>query len=159
MCTHIKQIEVIAKLPGYLFVLTCITDIHEKIFLYCSKEDFTFINSMLNQIGLQGHSLTKETTDEGKSLFMLHDLCELNTIILEENRHPYPIIYVDSRNFGNDSDEEVRYILLQHPNCIVVSNIEMTVSKKHFFIHINQNHRFYAKFQKHISRCVNTYGI
>lgn len=159
MCAHIKQIEIITKLPGYLFVLAGIADIHETIFLSCPKEDYTFISSMLNQIGLQGHCLTKEIAVERKYLFIIDNHCKLNTFGFLKNSHLCSIIYVNGGTFGEKADKRVKYFLMQHPDCIIVSNIEMTVSEKHFYIYINQNHSHYEKIQKYISRCRNTYGI
>ena len=159
MHTQIQKIEITAKVPGYLFALTCIKDINEKIFLNCSAKDYKFINSMLNQIGLQGDSLEKEPTTERKVLFVLQNLNELNAIALSKDTDICLIIYLTNETYIEDSDKIAIHFLMQYPNCIIVKNIEMTVSQKHFFIYVDSNHKYYTKLKKNTLRCSHTNGI
>lgn len=159
MHSQIKQIETIAKLPGYLFVLTVIADINEKIFLSCPKDDYEFISSMLNLIGLRAYSLKKDNTNEDKLLFMLNNLCELDNIIPAEGKQQCFIIYVNNGTFSRDDLNKAEHFLREYPQCIIITNIALAVSTKRFCININQNNQYYEKLQKNISVFGNSYGI
>lgn len=158
MYSQIEQIKTTTKLPGYLFVLTGITDINEKIFLGCHKEDYEFTNSMLNVVGLEVLCL-KEPPCKSKALFILNELHELNSTIQMENYYQCSVIYVKNTVFGQNPLKKVRCFLAEHPQGIIVINENSTVSKKQFCISINQKNRYYDRLQQHILRFGNTYGI
>lgn len=159
MYLEIKQIEIISKLPGYLFGLIGITDIHEKIFLSCSKEDYESISSMLNLIGVQACSITSPITDDNKkSLHIVENLHELN-ILPAKNDYECSIVYVQNGGLNEASNKKIKLFLMKHPHYIVIVNTKLEVSQKQFYININQNNRYFERLQKYVLRFGTAYGI
>lgn len=113
---------------------------------------------MLNLIGIQVYSLTAEFAIGNISLFILNNLQELNSTIYAENNHHCCIVYLNNI-ISNEENKMVEEFLVKYPQYIIITNIELTISKKHFYISMHQNNRYYEKIQKYILRCGTTYGI
>lgn len=157
MGSLIKQLETVAKLPSYLFVLNAITEINEKIFLYCPSEERVFISAMLNLIGLQTCSQRFQITNEIKSLFILNTFNELSDIACEKNNYYCNIIYIVNGISDEIEKQKIEQVLSKYPHFIIVTDVESTVRNKYFLINMHRNNPYYKKLEKYILQYGTTY--
>lgn len=143
MNSKISQIQITSKLPGYLFLLANITNIDDKIFLSCSKEDYLFTNSMLKEIGIH----TQPYSGTNIALIILDNLQTLNTIPLTKNRQICHIVYIKNETLSEYYENEMELFLIQHPQYIIIVNTKLAVSNKFFDIYLNKTNRYFDKIQ------------
>lgn len=143
MNSKISQIKITSKLPGYLFVLANITNIDEKIFLSCPKEDYLFTNSMLKEIGIHAQHFSGTNI----ALLILDNLQILNTITYTKNKQICYIVYIENETISAYYKKEMEIFLIQHPQCIIIINTKLTVTNKSFDIYLNKSNRYFDKIQ------------
>ena len=148
MRTEIKQLRISSKLPGYLYVLSCITAIDEKIILECPTMDYEYICSMLNFIGIKIASSVEKCTEKHKCLYVHANNKIIADTIFKDILSQCVIIDINKKDAEGKTQQFLDKFLLRHPDSIVVINIESGVSTKYFFIKINTRNKYYEKIQK-----------
>lgn len=159
MNSQIKQFEIVARLPSYLFFLIAITEINEKITLYCHENERSFISSMLNLIGIQTCSPVEEISREIKSLFIINSISKLKDIISIKHNNHYGIIYLTSGIIDKIGQQKIKNFIIEYPYYIIITDIELAISKKRFFINIHQGIPCYKQFENYVLRYRSSYQI
>lgn len=149
MDSQIKIIKTSSKLPGYLFVLTGISNIGDSVCLHCSKNSYEFLNSMLRMIGLKTQ-LMKKANKKSNLLIVIDSCQEIKTIKPLIEKGNFSLIYISDSIYLKKLLTYTKKIILQYPHCILVSNIKISVSKKEFFILVNSHNSYYKKINKHV---------
>ena len=159
MHSQIRQLKIVAKLPSYLFLLTAISDINEKIYLHCQKNERELISSMLSLIGIQACYPDTELSSDIRSFYVLNSIFELQQITSVENNSHNSIFYITKETPDKTAQEKIASFIIKYPHYIIVTDIEPSISKKSFFIHIHQDNRYYRRLENHVLHNRNMYQI
>lgn len=146
MNSKISQIQTTSKFPGYLFLLSNITNINDKILLSCPEKDFEFAKSMLKEIGIQAEPFNGKFAED-IVLFLLDNVQQLKNINLAKNQQLCNIIYVETETLNEDSEEKIKLFLVQYPQCIIILNTKLAVSNKCFRIYFHNTSKYYGKIK------------
>lgn len=156
MCSRVKIIKASSKLPGFLFVLAITTNINDTIYVCCNKNDFMVNKTLLKSIGLyaeQFFKLNEITEYNAKTLFILNNPFELNSLIPESNISFANISFIHLLNINSyESLKKEAYRLIeQYPNCIITADISISTKEKAFYIAIKITNSLLEKLKKHIT--------
>lgn len=146
MNSKISQVQTTSKLPGYLFLLSNITNINDEILLSCPEEDYEFANSMLNEIGIQAQPFSGKFAED-IVLFILDSVQQLKNINPAQYQQLCNIIFIKTETLNEDSEEKIKLFLVQYPQYIIIFNTILTVSNKCFCIYFNNANKYYEKFK------------
>lgn len=156
MCSMVKMIKASSKLPGFLFVLAITTNINDTIYVCCDKNDFMINKTLLKSIGLYAEQFIKpnEITEyNAKTLFILNNPFELNSIIPERNISFANISFIHLLNINSYKSliKEANRLIEQYPNCIITADISRSTKENEFYIAIKSTNSLLEKLKKHIT--------
>lgn len=139
--------EMASNLPGYLFILSRITDIGENIRLSCAEKNYDFLCSMLELIGLQGCKSVAKPMAAYKSLYVFENYRDLIMQSLTIHSETSTLIYIYSPTDEMKYDLFIKNYLYKHRQCIIINNVKMDIRKKFFSVYIRESNIYYEKIK------------
>lgn len=146
--------QITSKLPGYLFVLTGITDIGDKVHLNCSSDCFCFTAAMLKEVGIwidTSHILNRNSP----YLFMMDASMQLEKLNKFLKRTNCSVIYIKESDACNNILENASTFVARYPHCIIVVDNAISPFKNKLSILMNSDSSFYSRIENHILRFGN----
>lgn len=137
MSNNIELLQMSAKLPGYLFVLSKITDIDETICLCCRTEQKGFYQSMLALIGLHVWPKVRAPSENiiPHCALIVCDVIEDLECIRKIDIEDFILVILLPEQMPHDRDhllEITRQYLLSSHKWIMISEKVSSVQKKFF---------------------------
>lgn len=146
--------QVTSKLPGYLFVLTSITNIGDKIYLNCSSDCFCFTVAMLREVGIQIDT-SHDSNRKYHNLLIIDSPINFEKICMSLKETECSIIYIKETNADGKISANMPEFVIRYPHCIIIVDNVVNPLKNNFSILINTDNAFYSKIKNHSLRFGN----
>lgn len=154
MAKEAVTFQITSKLPGYLFVLTGITNIGDKVHLNCSQHCFCFTAAMLREVGLQIDT-SHVSNRNSPYLFMMDSSIQLEKLNKFLKKTNCFVIYIKESIDDSKILESASLFVIHYPHFIIVVDNEISPFKNKFSILINPDSPFYSRIENHILRFGN----
>lgn len=142
-----------SRLPGYLFVLSNLCDIHDRVLLRCPEAQSGYFSAMLAEIGLAAQvdavSSGKDWPDYALSVCeRWQDITSCLSIGADTIIAFLPSSSISALGF----EEHIEGFLSQNPNIIFINEIQNGIMEKNFTVMVSQAYNAFAKLKENMLR-------
>lgn len=151
MKSNTELFSLSSALPGYLFVLAALSDLHDVVSLDCPGTVRSFFAAMLAKIGLsvQGPATEATRSKADFSLKVCKDMQDLPQLPLVEGEgttvvlFPYQTAMPEFERFAEQ-------FLPLRPDCILVNGLQDQTASKSFVIAVSRECRSLVRLEKNM---------
>lgn len=151
MNEKVEQLQLTAKLPEYLYVLTNLSNIGDSLALFCPKAFVDHYTGMLRFIGLEVAKDWKEKQPQYK-LCVCTDFQDVDKFLITGDSDIVSILLFSQNMFSEYFSDYADRLLPYHTNLILVTELFQAIKRKEFCVALSKESNFFSQLKTNLLR-------